>query len=450
MYGVGNYLNTSTTFNRTVFFKIDKMTGIATEICNLTRSLFRQTSVTSGSFTASGRYYFLSGDIENPGVGWEYSIDFSSCIVASVIPNIIFPNPLWVIVYGQYGYHYSENPTSRWQTRQIVGSPSPLATLCFGPGFPQRYPPGSAAISPVITATNNYNFVNSTNQTSIRYIWISNTTQYYLEVDCGPYPMLTNRNATLTYILNRSLAPGEPLVWQASTCNWYNESQGGTIPPIVAKSITSPEFSIYLMTENVLFEFAPGSEEVAVRPIADIGVMLDEMFVSPTNLLHGIVKHDPSGFSLYSVDTGEPVTPLHLCDSALTVGYVFGMNNTLWIASPESVLYSVDPTTCAATVHGTLAQNCTSGTIEENHLFCIVAGGDVYNVTSGSVVGNITPPPVSNFGYDLFTYCPMGNLVLFYENSMGLMFHDTTGNVNITFPFGSPNYKWSVASMMSC
>lgn len=450
LYGMGNFVFDSAGFEKTIFVKIDKMTGIATQICNLTSLLFSQGPATSGSFrffAGTARYYFISNAAGFPTVGTEYSLDLSTCTVFSVIPNFVTPFPLWVTEYGDYGYHYSENPTSQWKTRTHIAPL--LTTTCFGPGFPERYPSGSAAIYPPTTATNNYNFVDSMNQTSIRYIWISNTTQYYLEVGCDPYPMLTDRNATITYILNRSLAPGEPLVWQASTCNWFNESQSGTIPPIVARFLGEPVFSIYLMTQNVLFQFAPGSEEVAVRPIADIGVMLDEMFVSHTNVLHGIVKHDPSGFSLYSVvDT----TALHLCDSALSVAYVFGMKDDtlLWLASPESVLYSVNTTSCGATAHGTLAQNCTSGTIKENHLFCIVAGGDVYNVTSGGIVGNITPPPESNFGYDLFTYCPMGELVLFYENSMGLMFHDTTGGVNITFPFGNPNDRWSVSSMAWC
>lgn len=450
LYGVGNFVFDSGGFEKTIFVKIDKMTGVATQICNLTAYLFGgYGSITSASFSvtpivsggAPGYYFITSGF---PLLASQFAIDLEDCLVYSAIPNFLGPNPSWINVYGEHFYIYSENPTSKWQTDPFSLFP---AVNCFGPGFPDRYPPGSAAIYPPISATNNYNYVNPLNQTSIRYIWISNTTQYYLEVGCDPYPVLTDRNATITYILNRSLASGEPLVWQASTCNWYNESQSGTIPPIVAKSPADPGFSIYMMTQGVLFEFGPSATSAYVRPIADIGIMFDEMFVSQTNVLHGIIKHDPSGFSLYSVvDT----TALHLCDSGLSVGYVFGMNDTLWIASPESVLYSVNTTSCGATAHGTLAQNCTSGTIKENHLFCIVAGGDVYNVTSGSVVGNITPPPVSNFGYDLFTYCPMGNLVLFYENSMGLMFHDTTGGVNITFPFGSSYDRWSVTSMAWC
>jgi hypothetical protein len=138
------------------------------------------------------------------------------------------------------------------------------------------------------------------------------------------------------------------------------------------------------------------------------------------------------------------------------MGFVFGANSTgLWIASSNATLYNVGITDCAAVHSGTISENCTSGTLMENHLYCVSNdAGTVYNITTGGIVGFITPPPDTNFGYDLFTHCPGGatppSLVVFYENTNGLIFYDMLGLVNITFPFGSPTKKWIVSSMNWC
>ena len=431
LYGAGTRIggcNPITPSSPTMFFKVDKATGVATQLCNTTMFLLTSPSITFG-INSNGTVFF-----KRSGITFLFSVNLATCALTQlgIFGHVTDMGTVYQdIVYENGGFVY--DGLNLFPLQRTV-PPYTGAAVPVGCNWTFSY-------VGINSAYGLFPYVNSTNITSFRLFYVPNTNpgiEHFVTVGLNP-----NDLCNLTYDLTIPIDNLNYTVWDVTSPCYYNIQQEGTIPPIAKRDDPMAGFSIYLLVYNVLFAFNPVA--ISVMPVDEIGVFPTEIFVSPLNELHGIVPSSGS-FSLYRI---QPTT-IHICTVGMDVGLTFGMNDTLWIASPESVLYSVDLITCAPTPHGTLAQNCTSGTIRENHLFCIVAGGDVYNMTSGSVVGNVLPPPVSNFGYDLFTYCPMGELVLFYENSMGLMFHDTTGGVNITFPFGSPSDRWSVSSMTWC
>lgn len=454
LYGVGTRIGGCNPPSQpTMFFKVDKTTGVATQICNTTMFLLNSPSVTFG-INSNGTVFFKIS-----GITFLFSVNLATCVLTQLGTSGHVTH--FGSIYNDTIYEHGGLAglgTLYPLTRTVP--PYTGAPVAVGCDFPFVY---AGLDSPV----GFFPYVNSTNATSFRLFYTPNTSiEYFITISLEP---VTKCN--YTYDLTIPINNLNYTVWDVTSPCYYNIAQEGTIAPIAKRdSNFDAMHSIYLLVSDVLFVFDP--RIVSVMPYMSsegyVGVVFDDIFTFPTtNTLYGLKKaEDNSRFDLYTV--GTPMST-HLCGYVDFIGqssrikFLYGVDfsGNLWYVGTDNIEYTISIPGCVVTTRSMLIyDNCTSGALVGNQAasggildqrFCVNDAGVIYDVSSNATVASVNIVNGTNFGFDLFSYCDTYTLFLFYEtNAGGLLFTDIYGNTNITFPFGDPTKKWSATSMLWC
>lgn len=450
LYGVGTRIGGCNPPSQpTMFFKVDKTTGVATQLCNTTMFLLSSPSITLG-MNSNGTVFFKIG-----GITFLFTVDLTTCVLTQlgIAGHVTQMGTVYKdIVYESGGWFGTGN--LRETPPPYTGGPALVGgSTCFG----------SIAFASLDAAYGLFPYVNSTNITSFRFFLVPSaapTTEQFGTLSLEP-ATLCNRTFDLTIPIDNL----NYTVWDVTSPCYYNIAQEGTIPPIAKRDNNfDPMYSIYLLVSNVLFVFDPTA--ISVMPYMGqgyVGIVFDDIFTFPTtNALYGLKKKDTNdGFYLYTV--GVP-TSTQLCEhTGGNVKFLYGVDfsGNLWYVGTDNIEYTISIPGCVVTTRSTLIyDNCTSGALVGNQAasggildqrFCVNDAGVIYDVSSNATVASVNIVNGTNFGFDLFSYCDTYTLFLFYEtNAGGLLFTDIYGNTNITFPFGDPTKKWSATSMLWC
>ena len=266
LYGVGTRIggcNPST--QPTMFFKIDKATGVATQICNTTMFLLPNPSVTFG-INSNGTVFFKIS-----GITFLFSVNLATCGLTQIgtFGHVTAMGTVYKdIVYESAGWFGTGNllrtPPPYTSAPALVGGSSCLGSLTFA-GQDSAY-----GLFP---------YVNSTNITSFRFFIVPNANQnieQFATVGLDPANL-----CNVTYDLTISVENLNYTVWDVTSPCYYNIQQEGTIAPIAKRDDPMAGFTIYLLVQNVLFIFDPVT--ISVMPVGEIEVSPSEIFVSPLN-----------------------------------------------------------------------------------------------------------------------------------------------------------------------
>lgn len=465
LYGVGTRIGGCNPITQpTMFFRVDKATGVATQLCNTTAFLLNSPSITLG-INSNGTVFFKIS-----GITFLFSVNLATCTLTQLGPNghVTFMGTVYKdIVYENGAFFYDGlnlYPLSR-TVPPYTGAP--VYVGC-------NWTLNSAGFD---TAYGLYPYVNSTNITSFRLFLVPSATptiEQFMTVGLDP-SNLCNLTLDLTIPVNNL----NYTVWDVTSPCYYNIQQEGTIPPIAKRDTLPDGYTVYLSVEDVVFVFDPVA--VSVMPYLGgefggvVGVVFDELFTSSGGILYGLKKKQGGvGFTVYAVNVPSSTvmcdytTPGGVSGESGDVRFVYGMdsNYDLWYVAINNIEYTISIPGCLVTARGVLLQeNCTSGALLGNQAasggtlnvrFCATNEGVVYDLSTNIVAGSVSVNSTAiNFGLDLFVYCPTYGLYLFYEtNSGGLLFDNAVegpfGAQNISFPLGDPTKKWSAASTMWC